>query len=71
MGEIPTESDVRAFKVLEYRYFEIKNAIRKQLRELRESLIHIDHQRSSIEIHQTLDGMNLHAYIGGLAYSFR
>ncbi|PQE26085.1 is centromere binding at prophase protein [Rutstroemia sp. NJR-2017a BBW] len=55
MGEIPTETGVRAFQVLEYRYFDIKVAIREQLRKLRESLIRIDRERSSLEIHQTHD----------------
>ncbi|KAF7932012.1 uncharacterized protein EAE97_009033 [Botrytis byssoidea] len=57
IAEIPAETTVRAVRLLDTRYYELKNSLNDQLSEIRKSLINIQPKEASITIHKKFDGI--------------
>ncbi|KAF7952710.1 hypothetical protein EAE96_005941 [Botrytis aclada] len=58
IADIPAETTVRAVRLLDTRYYELKKSLNDQLSEVRKSLIYIQPKEASITIHETLDGIS-------------
>lgn len=58
MSEIPADRTVRAMRLLNTRYYGLKESINQQLSEIRKSLICVQPVEVSITIHQKLDGIS-------------
>ncbi|TGO25514.1 hypothetical protein BPAE_0078g00130 [Botrytis paeoniae] len=58
IAEIPAETTVRAVRLLDTRYYELKESLNGQLSEIRKSLIYIQPKEGSITIHKKFDGIS-------------
>ncbi|KAB8305171.1 hypothetical protein EYC80_004461 [Monilinia laxa] len=58
MSEIPADRTVRAMRLLDARYYGLKNSINEQLSAIRKSLICVHPGEGSITIHKELDGIS-------------
>lgn len=57
IAEIPAETTVRAVRLLDTRYYELKDSLNDQLSEIRKSLINIQPKEASITIQKKFDGI--------------
>ncbi|KAA8575868.1 hypothetical protein EYC84_004955 [Monilinia fructicola] len=58
MSEIPADRTVRAMRLLDARYYGLKNSINEQLSAIRKSLICVHPGEGSITIHKELNGIS-------------
>ncbi|KAF7921012.1 hypothetical protein BELL_0216g00150 [Botrytis elliptica] len=58
IADIPAETTVRAVRLLDTRYYELKDSLNDQLSEIRKSLIYIQPKEASITIHKKIDGIS-------------
>ncbi|CCD42975.1 putative centromere kinetochore protein zw10 protein [Botrytis cinerea BcDW1] len=58
IAEIPAETTVRAVRLLDTRYYELKESLNNQLSEIRKSLIYIQPKEASITIHKRFEGIS-------------
>ncbi|KAF7870174.1 uncharacterized protein EAF02_009364 [Botrytis sinoallii] len=58
IADIPAETTVRAVRLLDTRYYELKDSLNDQLSEIRKSLIYIQPKEASFTIHKKIDGIS-------------